>query len=64
MKALECHALQAELLVHEVHNTLGRSRDGSTRLGKATDEHPTLGGMRIGKPDPEGTSDGDGQYFQ
>ena len=54
---------QAELLVKEVHNVLGKSRDGAARLGGASDEHPTAGGMRIGKPDPEGTSDGDGQYF-
>ena len=57
------HDMQAESLVQEVHNTLGKTRDGSTRLGPATDKQPTLGGMRIGKPDPEGSSDGDGQYF-
>lgn len=33
------------------------------RLNGATKEHPTLGGLRIGKIDPEGTPDGDGQYF-
>lgn len=50
-------------MVKDVHDVLGKSREGTARLGAATDEHPTLGGMRIGKSDPEGTSDGDGQYF-
>ena len=30
--------------------------------GWATDEHPTTAGMRIGKPDAEDTSDGDGHF--
>lgn len=54
---------QTELLVKEVHDVLGKSRDGTARLTGATDEHPTVGSMRIGKPDPEGTSDGDSQYL-
>lgn len=52
--------LQVDKLVHEVHDVLGRQRDGSARLGPATDEAPLLGGLRIGKADPEGTPDGDG----
>jgi hypothetical protein len=40
---------------------LGRQRDASARLGPATDEAPQLGGLRIGKADPEGSPDGDGQ---
>lgn len=52
--------------MQEVHEVLGRQRDGSARLGPATDAAPLLGGLRIGKADPEGTSDGDGErpaYF-
>jgi hypothetical protein len=44
-----------------VHDTLGRTRDGSKRLDGATDEEPLRGGLRIGKLDAKG-SDGDGQY--
>ena len=40
---------------------LGRQRDGFARLGSATDAAPLLGGLRIGKADPEGTPDGDGE---
>ena len=47
--------------MQEVHEVLGRQRDGSTRLGPATDAAPLLGGLRIGKADPEGTPDGDGE---
>lgn len=56
---------QADALIKSVHNTLGRQRGGShqPRLGKATDDHPTLGGLRIGKKYPEEHQDGDGQYF-
>lgn len=54
---------QAQRLIEEVHNTLGKERRGKRRLGSATDERPTLGGLRIGKPDEEGEEDGDGQYF-
>ena len=61
---------QADTLINAVHNTLGHQRStggsGGThppRLGNATDDRPTLGGLRIGKKDPEGYSDGDGQYF-
>jgi len=54
---------QADALIQDVHNVLGRDRSGTRRLGNATDTDPTQGGLRIGKIDPEGTSDGDGQYF-
>lgn len=67
-------------LVSAVHHVLGRYRDGDPRtgwisgLGEAEGEaHPTIGGLRIGKPLPErGPSepmnerrewDRDGQYF-
>lgn len=53
----------AEGLIQDVHNVLGKTRDGNKRLGNATDEHPLLGGLRIGKKAPEGEADGDGQYF-
>ena len=52
----------AKRLVQTVHDILGHTRDGKTRLPGATDEHPLNGGLRIGKID-EGGSDGDGQYF-
>lgn len=54
---------QAAGLIDAVHNTLGRDRAGRARLGNATDEEPTRGGLRIGKPHEEGHRDGDGQYF-
>ena len=43
-----------------MHDTLGRDRRTGKRLGAATDEQPLLGGVRIGKPDPEHMPDGDG----
>lgn len=46
-----------------VHGSLGSDRQGRRRLGKATDEEPTLGGLRIGKVHEEGHPDGDGQYY-
>lgn len=51
---------QADAVIDDVHETLGcyRGKD-KKRLGAATDEHPLLGGLRIGKEDP----DDDGQYF-
>lgn len=52
---------RAERLIQSVHDTLGRSRDGSRRLKGATDEDPLSGGLRIGKEDEEGP-DQDGQY--
>ncbi len=51
---------QADKLIDEVHTVLGRDRDGSTRLGAATGDQLLLGGLRIGKSDPEGHPDGDG----
>jgi len=52
---------RAERLIQSVHDTLGRSRDGSRRLKGATEEEPLLGGLRIGKEDEQGP-DQDGQY--
>ncbi|KAH3757078.1 l-ascorbic acid binding [Pelomyxa schiedti] len=54
---------QAIVLTREVHNTLGKDRTLSWRLGDATDSCPTSCGLRIGKKDPESSPDGDGQYF-
>lgn len=54
---------QADTLINDVHNTLGRERDSDRRLGQASDGSPLLGGLRIGKPDPESQPNGDGQYF-
>ncbi|CAF0754168.1 unnamed protein product [Didymodactylos carnosus] len=54
---------QADLLIKNVHDTLGYERTRQKRLDSATEEHPTKGGLRIGKIDEEGTHDGDGQYF-
>jgi hypothetical protein len=54
---------QAESLIKDVHDVLGKDRQGQKRLGNATDQEPLKGGLRIGKIDPEGTPDGDGQYF-
>ncbi|KAK8049238.1 hypothetical protein PG994_010968 [Apiospora phragmitis] len=51
----------AKRLVQTVHDTLGRTRDGSSRLSGASDTEPLKGGLRIGKVD-EGGPDGDGQY--
>jgi hypothetical protein len=47
---------QADLLIKEVHNVLGKERERDKRLGKSTDDDPLLGGLRIGKVDPEGKS--------
>lgn len=52
----------AKRLVKTVHDVLGHTRDGKSRLPGATDDHPLSGGLRIGKIDEAG-SDGDGQYF-
>lgn len=51
----------AQRLISTVHDILGRSRDGTSRLPNATDEHPLRGGLRIGKNSESGR-DGDGQY--
>ena len=67
-------------LVGQVHHTLGRHRDDDPRRGwisgldeDAGEDHPTRGGLRIGKPLPERGPDEppderlewdrDGQYF-
>jgi len=63
-------------LIEKVHDDLGRHRKDEPRegrLGSATEEHPTRGGLRIGKPLPERRADErmdprlewdrDGQYF-
>ncbi|KAL1842404.1 hypothetical protein VTJ49DRAFT_5363 [Mycothermus thermophilus] len=51
----------AKRLVQTVHDTLGRTRDGTSRLPRATDEEPLKGGLRIGKLAATGP-DADGQY--
>ncbi|KAK8056603.1 hypothetical protein PG993_001830 [Apiospora rasikravindrae] len=51
----------AKRLVQTVHDVLGRTRDGSSRLPGASDMEPLKGGLRIGKVDETGP-DGDGQY--
>ncbi|OBT60430.1 hypothetical protein VE03_10133 [Pseudogymnoascus sp. 23342-1-I1] len=51
----------AKRLVASVHDILGRTRDGDSRLPGATDENPLGGGLRIGKEEASGP-DGDGQY--
>jgi hypothetical protein len=51
----------AARLIATVHDILGRTRDGSSRLPGASDNNPLGGGLRIGKMDAEGP-DGDGQY--
>ncbi|KFZ06080.1 hypothetical protein V501_07742 [Pseudogymnoascus sp. VKM F-4519 (FW-2642)] len=51
----------AKRLVVRVHDILGWTRDGKSRLPGATDENPLGGGLRIGKEESSGP-DGDGQY--
>jgi hypothetical protein len=71
---------EALRLVHQVHHELGRFSEGDRRSGwisglaeRDAEQHPTIGGLRIGKPlperlvdelaDPELEWDRDGQYF-
>lgn len=57
---------QADALIKAVHGVLGRERPGgahAARLDGATADHPTAGGLRIGKVADEGYPDGDGQYY-
>jgi len=54
---------QADALIRDVHNTLGKNRKLTARLGPSTDDHPLRGGLRIGKEHEEGHPDGDGQYY-
>ncbi|SPQ22751.1 4b6cdb7d-8597-4216-a295-16a73a7a4be1 [Thermothielavioides terrestris] len=51
----------AKRLAETVHDVLGRTRDGTARLPRATDAEPLKGGLRIGKLSEHG-SDCDGQY--
>src|SRR5579871_3710665 len=51
----------SKALVSAVHDTLGRTRDGRSRLPNATDTTPLGGGLRIGKEEESGP-EGDGQY--
>jgi hypothetical protein len=51
----------AKQLARTVHEVLGRTRDGTSRLPRATDAEPLKGGLRIGKLSEHG-SDCDGQY--
>ena len=70
----------AERLIEQVHATLGQHRPDDARTGwiggmdaQTGTEHPTRGGLRIGKPLPEREDDAvvdwdiewerDGQYF-
>lgn len=56
------YLILATNLIKTVHNILGYTRDGKSRLPGATDNHPLNGGLRIGKHGASGP-DGDGQYF-
>jgi hypothetical protein len=55
------YLILADRLVNTVHNVLGRTREGKSRLPGATDSNPLGGGLRIGKTDAHGP-DADGQY--
>ena len=57
----EKYLILAKRLVVRVHDILGWTRDGKSRLPGATDDNPLGGGLRIGKDDASGP-DGDGQY--
>ena len=52
----------AQILIHTVHETLGRTNDGSMRLRGATDDHPLRGGLRTGESTETGAA-GDGQSY-
>jgi len=54
---------QSKILIDHVHKILGKNRDLQQYLKHANINHPTLGGLRIGKNHDENHSDGDGQYF-
>jgi hypothetical protein len=51
----------AKNLTSAVHDILGRTRDGKSRLPNASDAAPLAGGLRIGKDSASGP-DCDGQY--
>jgi hypothetical protein len=55
------YLILAKRLVVRVHDILGWTRDGKSRLPGATDDNPLGGGLRIGKEEAGGP-DGDGQY--
>lgn len=55
------YLIMAERLVEVVHDVLGKTRDGISRLPGASEENVVGGGLRIGKEE-EGGMDGDGQY--
>ncbi|KAJ5183513.1 hypothetical protein N7492_001129 [Penicillium capsulatum] len=55
------YLIMAGRLVETVHDVLGWTRDGRSRLPGATDTNPLGGGLRIGKTEEHG-SDCDGQY--
>ncbi|EYE94338.1 uncharacterized protein EURHEDRAFT_378221 [Aspergillus ruber CBS 135680] len=55
------YLIMAERLVEVVHDVLGKTRDGISRLPGANEENVVGGGLRIGKEE-EGGMDGDGQY--
>ncbi|KFY32140.1 hypothetical protein V493_00474 [Pseudogymnoascus sp. VKM F-4281 (FW-2241)] len=57
----EKYLILAKRLVVRVHDILGWTRDGKSRLPGATDDNPLGGGLRIGKEEAGGP-DGDGQY--
>ncbi|KFZ08817.1 hypothetical protein V502_09131 [Pseudogymnoascus sp. VKM F-4520 (FW-2644)] len=57
----EKYLILAKRLVVRVHDILGWTRDGKSRLPGATDDNPLGGGLRIGKDEASGP-DGDGQY--
>lgn len=69
----DAHRELARSLVDRVHHTLGKERGGAGWLDEASEEHPTRGGLRIGKELPERAPDEpyddrlewdrDGQYF-
>jgi len=54
---------QADTLIQNVHDVLGKDRAGQKRLGNSTDAEPLKGGLRIGKIHEEDHPDGDGQYY-
>lgn len=57
----DMYLVLARRLIETVHDVLGRTRDGKSRLPGATEENPMGGGLRIGKMEERGT-DADGQY--
>ena len=76
----QCYGDLVRVLIEQVHQVLGHHRPDDARSGwlsglseREGAEHPTLGGLRIGKPLPERGADEppnarlewdrDGQYF-